>query len=1037
MISRARSRFAIALAFVAPLAGVRAHADIVWTGLGVNTNWTTGANWQGGAAPANDGTEQIVFNTSTKSIVVVNTPQSIRRLRFDFAADGIRGYSLSGFGGSTLTLGTDGIEVKSGSSGGAVALSPGIFTTLLGGNVSFASSLGLILGGAQTWSVDSGSVLTVAGVVSGTGPLTLSGPGHTTLSGTNTYTGGTVLQSGSISLDNNSALGTGALTVTGNASIYSNSGRTIANALNLNSSLLELLPYGGVFTSTGAVTLGNNVTIRNYGYPVYFTGAIGETGGARSLSFSGSAFILSGTNTYTGGTSVASGGLLFANAGAIPATGSLSISSSGYMGIGFNTNVQTNFVSKLSALGTLGTIGFDTDPSSVSAMVFAEPINLNALSTSARIGTATRATLSSTADITPALTAGYRFGGGGGTLRVESKLTGLNGVTVDSPTGFPLKVLLTNTTNDYIGVTSVTESALIFGAGAVSTGSVNGSYTLGANGYIGSMDPAISLSAWLAKFALTTANGIIGFDSADVSAPRTVTGSFDLSSFVSGTAITFGSATAATLSGTITLPTLQTNYYLTGYRGGWLTVDFSLSGTRGLKIGSPTGDYPEYDPTDFTRMSTVVLNGTNTHSGGTTLYSGKLIIGNTSALGTGALTVDGTGANVYPRLETSLTSSPTFTNQLLVKDTFEIGGVNSFTWSGNIVDGTSTGTIKKLGASTLTLSGTNSGFSGGFYISEGTINFASNTAAGTGGLDLGSSNATAAFSTAAPTLNRLESDSTSSRVSLAAGTTLTLNQTASTLFRGQIQGSGALVKTGSGTLRLDQASTFVGGTTITAGTVIAANNAALGTGGITLNGSTSQLKLDSSALLANTITFGASGGRLGGSGTFASNVVIGTNTVVAPGSSIGTLAFTNGLTLSPGGSYDVEIQSATGGAGTGWDTLQVTGALTFNSTVGSPFTLNLISLTSTGSLGNVSNFSSGTNYSWAIASATSFVGFNPATMSVNLTNFTNPMNGGGFWLSTSGTNLMLNFTPVPEPSTWALMIAGLGAAAYRRFRRRA
>jgi hypothetical protein len=37
----------------------------------------------------------------------------------------------------------------------------------------------------------------------------------------------------------------------------------------------------------------------------------------------------------------------------------------------------------------------------------------------------------------------------------------------------------------------------------------------------------------------------------------------------------------------------------------------------------------------------------------------------------------------------------------------------------------------------------------------------------------------------------------------------------------------------------------------------------------------------------------------------------------------------------------------------------------------------------------------------------------------------------------SGPNLMLNFTPVPEPSTWALMATGLGAlvAAVRRRRR--
>jgi autotransporter-associated beta strand protein len=1039
MIFRARSRCTIAFASLAMLVSARVCAEIVWTGLGVNTNWTTGANWQGGSAPVNDGTEQILFGTSTKTNVVVNTPQSIRRLRFDFSADGIRTYSLSGSGGATLTLGNEGIEIISGSTLALASTESrtASISTALGGAVSFSSSVGLVLGAAQSWTVGESSSLDVASVVSGSGPLTLGGAGYIALSGTNTFTGGTVLQSGSLSLENNAALGTGALTVSGNASIYANSGaRTIANVLNLNSSLLDLLPYGGELRFTGPVTLGANTTVRNYGLPVYFSGAIGETGGARSLSVSGyGAIVLSGANTYTGGTSVLSGALLFSNASAVPPTGSLSVSSVGYIGVGFNTNVQSGFILKLSALGTFGTIGFDTDPSSVSATIFAEPISLGALGTSARIGTATRATLSSTAVIAPAIAAGYRFGGGGGTLRVESQLTGLNGVTVDSPTGLPLKVLLTNTTNNYTGLTSVADSALIFGTGAVSTGSADRSFLLSSGGYIGSMDPAISLSAWLTKFATTTVNGIIGFDSADVSAARTINGAFDLTSFVGGTTITLGSASAATLSGTVILPATQTDYHLTGYKGGWLTVDVALSGARGLKIGSASGDYPEFDSVDFTRMSTVFLNGSNTHSAGTTLYSGRLVLGTTSALGTGALTVDGSNASVYPRLETSMTSSPTFTNQLVVKDGFEIGGVNPFTWSGNIIDGVTTGTIRKLGAFNLTLSGNNGGFSGGFYIDAGTLTFATNTAAGTGSLDLGYTNAIASFTTAAPVLHGLAGDSSTSRVNLATGTTLTINQTASAVFRGQIQGDAAIIKTGSGTLRLESASPFTGGTTLSAGTINAGNTGALGTGTITLNGTTSNLKVDSGATLANAVVFGANGGRLSGGGTFASNIIIGTNSVVAPGSSVGTLAFTGGLSLASGGSYDVEIQSATGSAGTGWDHLQVTGALTFSSNVLSPFALNLISLNSGGSGGNVSNFSSGTNYSWAIASATSFVNFNPAALTINATNFTNALNGGSFSLTTSGTNLMLNFTPVPEPSTWALMIAGLGVTGFARLRR--
>src|SRR5687768_17935705 len=111
MIFRVRSRRAIALAGLVLLANVPAPAEVIWTGLGVNTSWTTGANWQGGTAPLNDGTQQVLFGTSAQSVVVVDTPQSVLRLRFDYSIDGVRAYSLSGLGGSTLTLGSEGLQV--------------------------------------------------------------------------------------------------------------------------------------------------------------------------------------------------------------------------------------------------------------------------------------------------------------------------------------------------------------------------------------------------------------------------------------------------------------------------------------------------------------------------------------------------------------------------------------------------------------------------------------------------------------------------------------------------------------------------------------------------------------------------------------------------------------------------------------------------------------------------------------------------------------------------------------------------------------
>src|SRR5206468_4034769 len=105
------------------------------------------------------------------------------------------------------------------------------------------------------------------------------------------------------------------------------------------------------------------------------------------------------------------------------------------------------------------------------------------------------------------------------------------------------------------------------------------------------------------------------------------------------------------------------------------------------RIGDAFGAYPEYDPNNASRMSTVTLTGNNTYSGGTTLFSGRLVIGDANALGTGALTVSGSASGIQPRLETSLTSNPVFNKSLVVGTSFEIGGSNPFTWQGAISDG--------------------------------------------------------------------------------------------------------------------------------------------------------------------------------------------------------------------------------------------------------------------------------------------------------------------------------------------------------------
>ena len=75
---------------------------------------------------------------------------------------------------------------------------------------------------------------------------------------------------------------------------------------------------------------------------------------------------------------------------------------------------------------------------------------------------------------------------------------------------------------------------------------------------------------------------------------------------------------------------------------------------------------------------------------------------------------------------------------------------------------------------------------------------------------------------------------------------------------------GSFTKAGEGTMKLSAANTYTGGTTLQAGEIVAANDAALGAGGITIEGGTLTLG-DSSAAAQNLTTNGAlnmSGGQI-------------------------------------------------------------------------------------------------------------------------------------------------------------------------------
>ena len=178
----------------------------------------------------------------------------------------------------------------------------------------------------------------------------------------------------------------------------------------------------------------------------------------------------------------------------------------------------------------------------------------------------------------------------------------------------------------------------------------------------------------------------------------------------------------------------------------------------------------------------LLLSGTNTYSGGTTISGGLLQLGNGGASGSIAGNVENNGAFAFSR-----------------SDGFTFAGVIS-----------GSGVVYQNGPGTTTLTGNNS-YSGGTAITGGTLQVSadSNLGAGSGILIFygGRLATTAGFDSARPVLMVVDG-----RFDTAPGTTLGLT--------GEVLGNGNLVKTGGGTLRLDNTGNAYGNTLVEAGTLV-------------------------------------------------------------------------------------------------------------------------------------------------------------------------------------------------------------------------
>jgi fibronectin-binding autotransporter adhesin len=277
--------------------------------------------------------------------------------------------------------------------------------------------------------------------------------------------------------------------------------------------------------------------------------------------------------------------------------------------------------------------------------------------------------------------------------------------------------------------------------------------------------------------------------------------------------------------------------------------------------------------------------------------------------------------------------------------------------------------------------------------------------------------------------------------------TLTVNNSSASSYSGKISGGIALTKTGASTLTLQGQNEYSGTTTISQGTL------ALGGAG-SISSST---RIDISTAASTFNVTGLTGNytlaalqELSGNGTLvATGKTVTANGTLSPGSSPGNLTQDGGtLQLGAGGNYNWQIYDATGAAGAGYDTVSLTGGATLDLSLlseSSPYNINLWSLSGINpdANGDALNFNNTLNHSWTLFSTNSVIGgFDPTLFQVGIgaTNgtagFSNNLGGGAFsvGLADGGTDLVLNFTAIPEPETALLGALGLFALLRRRQR---
>jgi len=723
-----------------------------WNGGGTDPNWSTAANWNNIAPVTGD---ILKFRAEGSVGVALNNDldnsRSFASLQFDSAAP-------------AFTL--DGNSIRLTGGGGQ--------KIIMVNNSANVQTVNMDVELKANGKIDANSAdIAVGGDISGGYSLTKIGGSQLTLSGDNSYTGGTIINAGNVLLGSPTALAGGNLTLGGGSLDLGTTTQTVgAVSVTAAAGSSDTIGHGGLIANSYAVSAAGDVAI---------SADLG--GGSAGLAKSGAGTLtLSGSNSYAGLTSISAGTLKLGSAGALPV---VDVTVNGTLDL--NDNSPT--IKALNGAGTITTSG-----SSAVALTVGDGDSDGTFSGKIKDG------------MSAATVNTYELGAVGAGTRIEvvnypdnmgNLVPWIAKGTL--PEGSILRSVSANLKIDAADYDSWASDFLVYVDGAPEAPGTAALMQVGGN-YSGSVGTVGQQVNW--------ANGDNGPPDGTVIDTKTAgnwSGDIDLSTAQLSIGNNYG---PATFSGTISVT----------YGGTVFPVSL-------VKVGNGT----------LTLSGNSSYSGGTTIAAGTVNHNGAEVGGSDQALGSGTITmlpnttlslnrsVLSNDFNITDAMiETGNSFGSVVSGNIVVTGTATLMSANTsgnIDYTGNI---SGTGGVRSLGLRHLRsdahcpveLFGTNNTFEGGVTLSGGgAVGIFSANGLGTGTLRTETTGGTLIVRADMSSGSGIAND-----IDLPIGNLTVIGSSA--VLSGQISGSGTLTKAGGNTLTLTKDSTSFGGLSVNGGTLI-------------------------------------------------------------------------------------------------------------------------------------------------------------------------------------------------------------------------